>query len=172
MAERAIELSGLPFWSNVVGVGLASGGKKDDARPMMVAWFASAPPDRYDPELGPALVDQMLDAMDDSAEMPAVFAAAETLEPSAIPEFILTAALLFRDAERVFADLDEPSRRMRVAASAWLPSMGWLREDPGFFAMMQADGVVGFWEQRGYPTGCHPVDDPAGRRLDCSGYGQ
>ena len=172
LAQRAFELSRLPFWSNLVGVGLASGGRKQEARPMMEAWFAATPAEGYDPELGPALVAKMLDAMDDAAGQASFFAATDVLEPSARSEVFLTAGLLFQDAERVFGHLDDPSMSLRVAATAWLPSMGWLREHPRFFAMMEEDGIVGFWEQRGYPTGCRPVDDPAGRRLDCSGYGR
>jgi hypothetical protein len=34
---------------------------------------------------------------------------------------------------------------------------------------MQKTGAAGFWEAQGYPRGCRPVDEPAGRRLDCSG---
>jgi hypothetical protein len=50
--------------------------------------------------------------------------------------------------------------------------MGWLREDPRFYEGMEKRGTVGFWETHGYPRGCRAVDDPAGRRLDCSGYGR
>jgi hypothetical protein len=57
-----------------------------------------------------------------------------------------------------------------MSSCAWLPSLGWLREDPRFYALMQKTGAAGFWEAQGYPRGCRPVDEPAGRRLDCSGY--
>ena len=77
-------------------------------------------------------------------------------------------ALMFRDSERVFSSAD-PLSRLILSYSAWLPSLGWLREDPGFYAHMQERGAVGFWEAHGFPRGCRPVDDPAGRRLDGSG---
>jgi hypothetical protein len=52
-----------------------------------------------------------------------------------------------------------------------LPSLDWLREDPRFYERMREQGVTGFWDANGFPPGCRAVDDPAGRRLDCSGYG-
>ena len=57
---------------------------------------------------------------------------------------------------------------MRFAA--WLPSLGWLREDPRFYEFMRESGAEAYWEAEGYPGGCRPVDDPEGRRLDCSEY--
>jgi hypothetical protein len=42
--------------------------------------------------------------------------------------------------------------------------------DPRFYERMREQGAVGFWEAHGFPPGCRAVDDPSGRRLDCSGY--
>jgi TolB-like protein/tetratricopeptide (TPR) repeat protein len=55
-----------------------------------------------------------------------------------------------------------------VSLAAWLPSTTWLREDPRFYALMEQRGHVGLWEISGYPLDCRPVDDPAGRRLECN----
>jgi hypothetical protein len=59
------------------------------------------------------------------------------------------------------------TQRLHVYLAAWMPSLGWLREDPRYFALMLARGHVGVWEVVGYPLDCRPVDDPAGRRLEC-----
>jgi TolB-like protein/tetratricopeptide (TPR) repeat protein len=55
-----------------------------------------------------------------------------------------------------------------ISLAAWLPSTTWLREDPRFYALMEQRGHVGLWEISGYPLDCRPVDDPAGRRLECN----
>ncbi|MEI2422061.1 hypothetical protein V6O07_17415, partial [Arthrospira platensis SPKY2] len=78
-------------------------------------------------------------------------------------------ALLLGNSDRVFKATD-PLSKLIVSYSAWLPSLGWLREDPRFYEQMRVRGAVGFWEAQGFPRGCRPVDDPAGRRLDCSEY--
>ncbi|NHA15078.1 hypothetical protein [Thioalkalivibrio sp. XN279] len=81
-------------------------------------------------------------------------------------------ALMMRDTDRLFEAVTLTSRSgqnyMRFAA--WLPSLGWLREDPRFYQFMRDSGAEAYWEAEGYPGGCRPVDDPEGRRLDCSEY--
>ena len=53
--------------------------------------------------------------------------------------------------------------------AAWLPSSSAIREDPRFFEVADALGMVTLWESRGYPPGCKRLTSPAGDRLDCEG---
>ncbi|NGX15840.1 tetratricopeptide repeat protein [Wenzhouxiangella sp. XN24] len=115
----------------------------------------------------------VLAALADPGQQAAAFAA---LPPDASPRFLNAArvvlSLVFRDTDRLFEAVGSADRSgqnyMRFAA--WLPSLGWLREDPRFYEFMADSGAVAYWEAEGYPGGCRPVDDPAGRRLDCSEY--
>lgn len=52
---------------------------------------------------------------------------------------------------------------------AWLPSTREVREDPRFFEIATASGLVDLWEARGYPPGCSRVKAPGGDHLDCAG---
>jgi TolB-like protein len=75
------------------------------------------------------------------------------------------------DADALFRMLDTELTwldALWVSAAAWLPSTTWLREDPRFYALMEQRGHVGLWEISGYPLDCRPVNDPAGRRLECN----
>jgi TolB-like protein len=75
------------------------------------------------------------------------------------------------DADALFSALDTELTWLEglwVSLAAWLPSTTWLREDPRFYALMEQRGHVGLWEISGYPLDCRPVDDPAGRRLECN----
>jgi tetratricopeptide (TPR) repeat protein len=100
------------------------------------------------------------------------FFAAIPAEGVAPNTFRVVMSLLMQDADRLF----EAARRTNYSGAnyarlaAWLPSLGWLREHPGFYEFMRESGAVDLWEAQGYPAGCRPVDDPAGRRLDCSEY--
>jgi TolB-like protein len=84
--------------------------------------------------------------------------------------FRVVMSLLVQDADRLF----EAVRRTNYSGAnyarlaAWLPSLGWLREHPGFYEFMLESGAVDLWEAQGYPGGCRPVGEAAGRRLDCS----
>ena len=75
------------------------------------------------------------------------------------------------DADALFSALDTELTWLEglwVSLAAWLPSTTWLREDPRFYALMEQRGHVGLWEISGYPLDCRPVDEPAGRRLECN----
>ena len=170
MARRAVELSDLPFWSSIIASGLANAGRNAEARDLLAA-TRTVGSDAGDAETGEALLAGLLAALDDPARRPAYVAAIEALDPTLRWEAAPWSALLLRDSDRAFADIERHGAQMRTIVSAWLPPMGWLREDPRFFALMQEEGIVGFWEQQGFPDGCRPVTDPGGRRLDCSGYG-
>lgn len=52
---------------------------------------------------------------------------------------------------------------------AWLPSTREVREDPRFFEIATASGLVDLWEARGYPPGCSRVKAAGGDHLDCPG---
>ena len=163
LAHRAVELSALPFWTNNIAVGLANGGREDEAWKLL---SAAQPILTGNPQL---FLDGVLAALKDPGRR-AEFLAANDIAQRDNAAAAIIAALMFRDADRVFRAVG-PSGTWRImAVCAWLPSLGWLREDPRFYAHMQESGAAGFWEAQGFPTGCRPVDDPAGRRLDCSGY--
>jgi TolB-like protein len=75
------------------------------------------------------------------------------------------------DADALFSVLDTELTWLEglwVSLAAWLPSTTWLREEPRFYALMEQRGYVGLWEISGYPLDCRPVDEPAGRRLECN----
>lgn len=115
----------------------------------------------------------VLAAAADPDRRAALFAALSTYgAPHPLNTTLVHLSLVLRDTDRLFdvvRQTDHSSQNyMRFAA--WLPSLGWLREDPRFFAFMRDSGAVAYWEADGYPRGCRPVDDPAGRRLDCTGY--
>jgi TolB-like protein/tetratricopeptide (TPR) repeat protein len=81
-------------------------------------------------------------------------------------------AIATGNADAVFAELAPRAswaQLLWVSIPAWMPSMEWLREEPRFYALMVQSGYVGLWEQFGFPLDCLPVDDPAGRRLECGG---
>jgi TolB-like protein/tetratricopeptide (TPR) repeat protein len=167
LAQRAVELSALPFWTNNIAIGLANDGRDDEALQLLSA----AQPMLADvPQLGGEYLAGLLAALEDPARRAEFLAANEfdAAQENAVPA--LVAALMFGDADRVFRADSQPGTRLTISVASWLPSLGWLREDPRFYALMQKTGAAGFWEAQGYPRGCRPVDEPAGRRLDCSGY--
>jgi TolB-like protein len=168
LAQRAVELSALPFWTNNIAVGLANAGRYDEARQLLAAEqpMLADMPAAFGDEFFPGLVA----ALEDPALRPGFLAANEFDPRRDNAVATLNAALMFGDADRAFGFGEQPGTRLMLTSCAWLPSMGWLREDPRFFARMRDEGVVGFWEAHGYPPGCRAVDDPAGRRLDCRGY--
>ncbi|HSM11084.1 MAG TPA: hypothetical protein VK827_05910 [Lysobacter sp.] len=167
LAQRAVELSALPFWSFNIAIGLANDGRRDEARQLL---YAAQPMLTGDPQLGGDFLSGLLAALEDPGRRDEFLAANEldSQEDNSVPA--LYAALMFQDAERAFRVVGGPGTRLIMSLAAWLPSLGWLREDPRFYARMQESGAAGFWEDQGFPRGCRPVDDPAGRRLDCSGY--
>jgi tetratricopeptide (TPR) repeat protein len=169
LAQRAVELSALPFWSNIIAIGLANAGDPGGAHELL---GAIQPMLVRDSDTGDDFLTGLRAALEDPSRQ-ADFLAAEELHAreDELGSPPLVAALMFRDADRAFRAVGPRGTRLIMSLSAWLPSLGWLREDPRFYEWMQEGGVVGFWEAHGFPRGCRPVDDPAGRRLDCSGYG-
>jgi TolB-like protein len=161
LAYRAVELNPrATYWSDLIGIEAASRGDLERAREMLA--LVRLPPDEF-AAMSAALADP---------ELRKAFIAAGPRENASDYHVLVTVSLYLRDAESLFDAVRRTSRSgenlMRFAA--WLPSLGWLREDPRFYAFMRDSGAVAYWEANGYPRGCRPVDAPAGRRLDCSEY--
>ena len=119
------------------------------------------------------ILDGMLAAAADPSRRDALFTSLPIFDSRHHTNTVVViASLVLRDTDRLFdaARQTDRSGQGYMMFAAWLPSLGWLREDPRFYEFMRDSGVVAFWEAEGYPGGCRPVDDPAGRRLDCSGY--
>ncbi|HUG97696.1 MAG TPA: hypothetical protein VMQ83_00790 [Gammaproteobacteria bacterium] len=116
-------------------------------------------------------IDSLRAAAVDPDKRAALFAPLPT-ETAGHNSYLVVLSLVLRDTDRLFDAVRHTDRSgenyMRLAA--WLPSLGWLREDPRFYAFMRDSGAVAYWEAEGYPRGCRPVDGPEGRRLDCSEY--
>ena len=167
--QRAVELSPLPFWTFNMAIGLFHAGRVDDARELLIA----ARPALTDvPQFGGDYLEGLFASLDDP-ERRAEFLAANRYEPArdnGAPA--MYAALMFGDADHIFAFDDARGAGLIMTSSAWLPSMKWLREDPRFYQSMRRTGAAAYWEAEGYPPGCDLVEDPAGRRLDCGGSGQ
>jgi len=120
-----------------------------------------------------SFIDAVLAAIADPEQRESLFASLPTdVSPHALDATVVVLSLMLNDADHLFAAVRRSNRSgqnyMRFAA--WLPSLGWLREDPRFYQFMDDTGAVAYWDAEGYPGGCRPVDDPAGRRLDCSEY--
>jgi tetratricopeptide (TPR) repeat protein len=64
--------------------------------------------------------------------------------------------------------VEESHRWNALMRIVWLPDYRGYVEDPRFLEIMDRDGAVALWEQRGYPDGCVHVRLSGGDRLDCS----
>ena len=51
---------------------------------------------------------------------------------------------------------------------AWMPTGRGVLSKPDFLRLAQRDGLIAFWEAKGYPEGCRIVETPE-RHLDCGG---
>jgi TolB-like protein len=168
LAQRAVELSALPFWSNLIAIELVNAGDSAAADEVLAASQSVL---GRDSDPGDDFLTGLRAALQDPSRQADFLAAEGANEREGDPWAPLVAALMFRDADRAFHFAGPRGTRLLMSLGAWLPSLGWLREDPRFYGWMHETGAVGFWEANGFPRGCRPVDDPAGRRLDCSGYG-
>ena len=169
LAQRAVELSPLPFWTFNVAIGLSHAGRRDEARELLVAVRPALADVR---QFGGEFLEGLIASLDDPQRR-SEFLAANRFDPArgnGAPA--MYAALMFRDADHLFEFDDARGAGLIMTTCAWLPPMGWLREDPRFYQTMRRTGAAAYWEAEGYPPGCRLVGDPAGRRLDCGGYGQ
>ena len=120
-------------------------------------------------------LDAVLAAAADPDQREAVFVSLPTFSSAhATDTTLVVVSLLLRDTDRLFNAVRRTNRSGQgyMMFAAWLPSLGWLREDPRFYAFMRDSGAVDYWDAEGYPRGCRPVDDPVGRRLDCGERGR
>jgi TolB-like protein len=161
LASRALELNPMAlYWADLIGVEAVHRGDLELARAMLA--LTSLPEGEFE-AISAALSDSGLRE---------AFMAGLPRENVHDYHVVVVASLYMNDTERLFDAVRRTTTSganfMRFAA--WLPSLGWLREDPRFYEFMHDRGVVAYWDAEGYPRGCRPVDDPAGRRLDCSGY--
>lgn len=162
LALRAVELGAQAFWACVVALEPANAGDPATASELLAAAQPMIEADDRE------FLDGMRAALEDPSNQAAFLAAHETAAQQGRPLSML-AALMFKDREIVFSKEGPRASYEFMTSSTWLPSLVWVREDPRFYQLMQERGIVGFWEMQGFPPGCRPVDDPAGRRLDCSG---
>ncbi len=161
LSLRAVELGEQAFWACVIALELANDGDRAAASQLL----ASAQPlvNAADREF----LAGMRTALDDPSSQAAFLAAHEAgVQQGRLLSML--AALMFRDREMVFSREGPRVAYEFMTSSAWLPSLVWVREDPQFFQLMQERGIVAFWDVHGFPPGCQAVDDPAGRRLQCS----
>ena len=168
--QRAVELSPLGFWAVNVAAGLFQADRVDEARELLIAVRPALRLLADEPQYGGEYFEELLASLDDPERRPA-FLAANRYDPARDNgAAAMHAATVFGDANHIFEFDDVTGAGAVMIACAWLPSMGWLREDPRFYQSMRRTGAAGYWAAEGYPPGCRLVDDPAGRRLDCSGY--
>jgi TolB-like protein len=161
LASRALELNPIAtYWTDLIGVEAVHRGDLELARAMLA--LASLPWGEFE-AISAALSDPGLRE---------AFMAGLPRENVHDYHGVVVASLYLNDTERLFDAVRRTTTSganfMRFAA--WLPSLGWLREDPRFYEFMRDRGVVAYWDAEGFPRGCRAVDDPAGRRLDCAGY--
>jgi tetratricopeptide (TPR) repeat protein len=165
IASRGLELNPLGFWMQVLA--LEAFHKGDMARfdELSLKISDAGPQGAEDAQL----LESARAAVADPAKRDALFA---PWPRESAEDTVVFLSLLVSDTERLFHAVGRThlagQRYMRLAA--WLPSLGWLREDPRFYEFMRQSGAVEYWEAEGFPPGCRPVDDPAGGRLDCSEY--
>jgi TolB-like protein len=162
LASRAVELNPVAtYWADLIGVEAVHRGDLERARAMLA--LASLPEGEFE-AMSAALSDPGLRE---------AFMAGLPRENAHDYHGVVVVALYLNDRERLFDAVrrSTPSGANFMRFAAWLPSLGWLRQDPRFYEFMRDRGVVAYWEAEGFPRGCRPVDDPAGRRLDCTERG-
>ncbi|NGP54116.1 tetratricopeptide repeat protein [Thioalkalivibrio sp. XN8] len=164
---RSQELTGSVFWSFQMLIELVNSGAEARAYELLGAMLAA---DDLNPVDRQFFTELQL-AISDPAQRDSVFVSGEPGADGVDRFRAVVKDLMFRNGARAISMGDLRVSQLMLTIGAWLPSLGWLREDPALYAYMDRIGTVGFWELDGFPPGCRPVDDPAGRRLDCSGYG-
>ncbi|MFU8895263.1 MAG: tetratricopeptide repeat protein [Gammaproteobacteria bacterium] len=167
LGQRSQGLAGSVFWSYHLLVELVNSGDEAHADELLSALLAA---DELSPEDRKFFSELQL-ALSDPAQRESIFVSGEPGADEGDRFRALVKDLMFRNGARAISMGDSRVSQLMLTIGAWLPSLGWLREDPAFYAYMERIGSVGFWELDGFPPGCQPVDDAAGRRLDCSGYG-
>jgi len=142
LGQRSQELTGSVFWSFHLLVELVNSGAEARADELLGAMLA-------DDDLNPVdrqFFTELQLALSDPARRDPIFVSGE---PGADEDDRFRAVvkdLMFRNGERAVSVADSRVSQLMLTIGAWLPSLGWLREDPAFFAFMDRIGAVGFWE--------------------------
>lgn len=166
LARRAVELSGWFATAWMISVEMANRGQFASA----TEWYVLGPARATLSEADiPRVAEGYARALGDPGSRSSYASMLQSL--GAPPNFgTVQHMLAMADVETLFDRIQADGtwlEHLSMNLAAWLPSLGWLREDPRYFALMLARGHVGVWEVVGYPLDCRPVDDPAGRRLEC-----
>ena len=167
LALEAVALDGLDFWGNLLATDRLHDGDLAGATELVAAMLSRLQ-DGFESESHVAAA--LLQALQDPSARMAHLHSLETRDwdREGDGDFFV-ASLMFERGERAFEVAQiQSTRPWATLMSAWLPAMQWLREDPRYFQSMERRGRVEYWDSYGYPRGCRPVDDPAGRRLVCS----
>jgi TolB-like protein/Flp pilus assembly protein TadD len=163
LALEAVALSGLPFWGTIVVVDRVHDQDTAGATELVAA-MQSRLGDAF--EIDRREASALLKLMKEPSRRMAYL---DSWSQERGHYFGENVSLMFERGDRAFeAAQTQVNRPWAILMSAWLPAMQWLREDPRYFQLMERRGRVEYWDSYGYPRGCRPVDDPAGRRLACS----
>jgi hypothetical protein len=163
LALEAVALSGLPFWGTIVVVDRVHDQDTAGATELVAA-MQNRLGDAF--EIDRREASALLQLMKEPSRRMAYL---DSWSQERGHYFGENVSLMFERGDRAFeAAQTQVNRPWAILMSAWLPAMQWLREDPRYFQLMERRGRVEYWDSYGYPRGCRPVDDPAGRRLSCS----
>ncbi|MFU8878509.1 MAG: hypothetical protein ACNA7E_10235, partial [Wenzhouxiangellaceae bacterium] len=168
LALEAVALDGLDSWVNLLAIDRVHDGDLAGATELVAAMLSRLE-DGFESE--PHRAAALLQALQDPSARKAQLRSWETRYRERGGENFLAMSLMLERGEHAFETAQtQVNRPWAILMSAWLPTMQWLREDPRYFQLMERRGRVEYWDSSGYPRGCRPVDDPAGRRLECSGH--
>jgi TolB-like protein len=166
LAVEAVALDGLNYWGNLLVTDRIHDGDATGAAELVAA-MASQLEDGFEFERRNA--SALLQTLQDPSGRAAYLHSREIQFREQGGGDSLTVSLMFARGELAFeAAQTQVNRPWSILMSAWLPAMQWLREDPRYFQLMERRGRVEYWDSYGYPRGCRPIDEPAGRRLECS----
>lgn len=169
LAVEAVALDGLDFWGLLLATDRVHDGDRAGATELAAAMLSQLE-GGFESERRSA--SALLQALQDPSARMALLHSLETRdwEGEGTDRDLYIPSLMFERGERAFETAQtQVNRPWAILMSAWLPAMQWLREDPRYLQLMDRRGRVEYWDSYGYPRGCLPVDDPAGRRLDCGG---
>ena len=165
LAVEAVALDGLQFWGNVLATDRIHDGDATGAAELVAAMLSQLG-EGFESEAHTASV--LLQALQEPSARMAHLRSREIHYMERGSGDFLVASLMFERGDRVFEIAQtQVNRPWAILMSAWLPAMQWLREDPRYLQLMERRGRVEYWASYGYPRGCRPVEDPAGRRLVC-----
>jgi TolB-like protein len=166
LAVEAVALDGLNFWGNLLATDRVHDGDPTGAAELLAVMLNQLE-DGFESERRNA--SALLQTLQDPSGRTAYLQSREIQYREQGGDGFLALSLMLERGERAFeAAQTQVNRPWAILMSAWLPAMQWLREDPRYFQLMERRGRVEYWDSYGYPRGCRPIDEPAGRRLECS----